>query len=244
MRIAIYGGSFNPMHIGHEKIVDYVLNNLNMDKIIIIPVGIPSHRENNLEQSDTRLKICKEIFKENKKIEVSDIEIKSEGKSYTYDTLLKLMDLYGENNEFFEIIGEDSLKSLKTWKNYEELLKICKFIVFRRKDDKNIQIDEEFLNNKNIGGTMFNIADNRIYMNDEKGNVIAEVTFPNLDANTIVIDHTFVDDSLRGQGIAAKLMLEVIDYAKSNNKKIKATCSYAVKWFDKNRDEYKDLYIG
>jgi len=150
MRIAIYGGSFNPMHIGHEKIVDYVLNNLNMDKIIIIPVGIPSHRENNLEQSDTRLKICKEIFKGNKKIEVSDIEIKSEGKSYTYDTLLKLMNLYGENNEFFEIIGEDSLKSLKTWKNYEELLKICKFIVFRRKDDKNIQIDEEFLNNKNI----------------------------------------------------------------------------------------------
>lgn len=150
MRIAIYGGSFNPMHIGHEKIVDYVLNNLNMDKIIIIPVGIPSHRENNLEQSDTRLKICKEIFKGNKKIEVSDIEIKSEGKSYTYDTLLKIIDLYGENNEFFEIIGEDSLKSLKTWKNYEELLKICKFIVFRRKDDKNIQIDEEFLNNKNI----------------------------------------------------------------------------------------------
>ena len=150
MRIAIYGGSFNPIHIGHEKIVDYVLDNLNMDKIIIIPVGIPSHRENNLEQSDTRLKICKEIFKGNKKIEVSDIEIKSEGKSYTYDTLLKLMDLYGENNEFFEIIGEDSLKSLKTWKNYEELLKICKFIVFRRKDDKNIQIDEEFLNNKNI----------------------------------------------------------------------------------------------
>ena len=150
MRIAIYGGSFNPMHIGHEKIVDYVLNNLNMDKIIIIPVGIPSHRENNLEQSNTRLKICKEIFKGNKKIEVSDIEIKSEGKSYTYDTLLKLMDLYGENNKFFEIIGEDSLKNLKTWKNYEELLKICKFIVFRRKDDKNIQIDEEFLNNKNI----------------------------------------------------------------------------------------------
>ena len=150
MKIAIYGGSFNPMHIGHEKIVDYVLNNLNMDKIIIIPVGIPSHRENNLEQSDTRLKICKEIFKGNKKIEVSDIEIKGEGKSYTYDTLQKLMDLYGENNEFFEIIGEDSLKNLKTWKNYEELLKICKFIVFRRKDDKNIQIDEEFINNKNI----------------------------------------------------------------------------------------------
>ena len=150
MKIAIYGGSFNPMHIGHEKIVDYVLKNLDMDKIIIIPVGIPSHRENNLEQSNTRLKICREIFKNNKKVEVSDIEIKSEKKSYTYDTLLKLIEIYGKDNEFFEIIGEDSLKNLKTWKNYKELLNLCKFIVFRRKDDKNTKIDSEFLNNKNI----------------------------------------------------------------------------------------------
>jgi len=121
-----------------------------MDKIIIIPVGIPSHRENNLEQSNTRLKICKEIFKNNEKVEVSDIEIKAEGKSYSYDTLLKLIEIYGKDNEFFEIIGEDSLKNLKTWKNYKELLNLCKFIVFRRKDDKNTEIDSEFLNNKNI----------------------------------------------------------------------------------------------
>ena len=150
MKIVVYGGSFNPMHIGHEKIVDYVLKNLHMDKIIIIPVGIPSHRENNLEQSKTRLKICKEIFKNNEKAEVSDIEIKAEGKSYSYDTLLKLIEIYGKDNEFFEIIGEDSLKNLKTWKNYKELLNLCKFIVFRRKDDKNTEIDSEFLNNKNI----------------------------------------------------------------------------------------------
>ena len=150
MKIAVYGGSFNPMHIGHEKIVDYVLKNLDMDKIIIIPVGIPSHRENNLEQSNTRLKICREIFKNNKKVEVSDIEIKAEGKSYSYDTLLKLIEIYGKDNEFFEIIGEDSLKNLKTWKNYKELLNLCKFIVFRRKDDKNTKIDSEFLINKNI----------------------------------------------------------------------------------------------
>ena len=160
MKIAIYGGSFNPMHIGHEKIVDYVLKNLDMDKIIIIPVGIPSHRENNLEQSNTRLKICREIFKSNEKVEVSDIEIKSEGKSYTYDTLLKLIEIYGKDNEFFEIIGEDSLKNLKTWKNYKELLNLCKFIVFRRKDDKNTKIDSEFLNNKNINkmGDVANVS--------------------------------------------------------------------------------------
>lgn len=150
MRIAIYGGSFNPMHRGHEQIVEYILKNLNMDKIIIVPVGIPSHRENNLEQSDTRLKICREIFKDNSKIEVSDIEIKSDGKSYTYDTLIKLIEVYGKNNEFFEIIGEDSLKNFKTWKNYKELLKICKLVVFRRNDDEDKEIDKEFLKNSNI----------------------------------------------------------------------------------------------
>ena len=121
-----------------------------MDKIIIVPVGIPSHRENNLEQSDTRLKICREIFKDNSKIEVSDIEIKSNGKSYTYDTLIKLIEVYGKNNEFFEIIGEDSLKNFKTWKNYKELLKICKLIVFRRNDDEDKEINKEFFKNSNI----------------------------------------------------------------------------------------------
>lgn len=150
MKIAIYGGSFNPMHRGHEQIVEYILKNLDMDKIIIVPVGIPSHRENNLEQSDTRLKICREIFKDNSKIEVSDIEIKSDGKSYTYDTLIKLIEVYGKNNEFFEMIGEDSLKNFKTWKNYKELLKICKLIVFRRNDDEDKEIDKEFLENSNI----------------------------------------------------------------------------------------------
>ena len=150
MKIAIYGGSFNPMHRGHEQIVEYILKNLDMDKIIIVPVGIPSHRENNLEQSDTRLKICREIFKDNSKIEVSDIEIKSDGKSYTYDTLIKLIEVYGKNNEFFEIIGEDSLKNFKTWKNYKELLKICKLVVFRRNDDEDKEIDKEFLKNSNI----------------------------------------------------------------------------------------------
>ena len=150
MRIAIYGGSFNPMHRGHEQIVEYILKNLDMDKIIIVPVGIPSHRENNLEQSDTRLKICREIFKDNSKIEVSDIEIKSDGKSYTYDTLIKLIEVYGKNNEFFEIIGEDSLKNFKTWKNYKELLKICKLVVFRRNDDEDKEIDKEFFKNSNI----------------------------------------------------------------------------------------------
>ena len=184
MRIAIYGGSFNPMHRGHEQIVEYILKNLDMDKIIIVPVGIPSHRENNLEQSDTRLKICREIFKDNSKIEVSDIEIKSDGKSYTYDTLIKLIEVYGKNNEFFEIIGEDSLKNFKTWKNYKELLKICKLVVFRRNDDEDKEIDKEFLKNSNIiilKNEYYNYSSTEIREKVKNGEDISNLVNKNVD---------------------------------------------------------------
>lgn len=77
------------------------------------------------------------------------------------------------------------------------------------------------------------------YVEDNK--VLAEVVFPLTDTNVITITKTFVDSSLRGQGIASKLMLDVIDYAKKNNYKIKATCSYAASYFSKNKC---DLYIN
>lgn len=91
---------------------------------------------------------------------------------------------------------------------------------------------------------MFNLSHNKIFMSDASGKIIAEVTFSDFNDHTIIIEHTFVDDSLRGQGIAAKLMLEVVKYAKSDNKKIKASCSYAVKWFEKNREKYNNIYIA
>ncbi len=79
----------------------------------------------------------------------------------------------------------------------------------------------------------------RIYANDEAGSVIAEITFPAVSDSDICINKTVVDNNLRGQEIAGKLVEEVIDYAKANNKKIKATCSYAVTWFEKH-PEYAD----
>lgn len=72
---------------------------------------------------------------------------------------------------------------------------------------------------------------NRIHLEDEKQNTIAEVDFPNLGKNTVVITHTFVDNSLRGKGIASDLVEKVYDDAKEKGHLIKATCPYAVKWF-------------
>lgn len=86
----------------------------------------------------------------------------------------------------------------------------------------------------------FTYSQNRIELLDADGHPIAEVTFPDIDADTVDIDHTFVDDSLRGQGVAGKLMEAAAKQIQSQNKKAVLTCSYAVKWFEKH-PEYKEM---
>ncbi|MCJ8343161.1 MAG: nicotinate-nicotinamide nucleotide adenylyltransferase, partial [Cetobacterium sp.] len=84
MKIGIYGGSFNPIHRGHISVAKYALEKLNLDKLIIIPVGIPSHRENNLVNGKFRMEMCRLAFENMEKIEISDIEINNCGINYTY----------------------------------------------------------------------------------------------------------------------------------------------------------------
>lgn len=86
----------------------------------------------------------------------------------------------------------------------------------------------------------FKYESNRIYMDNDQGDTIAEVTFPDVKEQVVNINHTYVDDSLRGQGIAAKLMIEVANQLRKEGKKAILTCSYAVNWFNKNK-EYDDI---
>ena len=79
---------------------------------------------------------------------------------------------------------------------------------------------------------MFVTESDRIIMKNESGGVIAEITFSETSPGFFVIDHTFVDDSLRGQGIASKLVQSAADEIERRGGKIGATCSYAVKWLE------------
>lgn len=83
----------------------------------------------------------------------------------------------------------------------------------------------------------------RIYAEDENKKLLAEITFPVRDESRNDINHVYVDESLRGQGIAQLLMKEAYDYLKNANKKIVAKCPYAISWFKKNPD-YQDIVIN
>lgn len=144
MRIGIYGGSFNPIHRGHISVAKYALEKLGLDKLIIIPVGIPSHKENNLVNGKLRMEMCRLAFENMGKIEISDIEINNCGTNYTYDTLMKIKNIYGQG-EYFEIIGEDSGENFIKWKNYKEILKESKVIVLRRKGYKKVIENENMV---------------------------------------------------------------------------------------------------
>lgn len=152
MKIGIYGGSFNPIHNGHIFIGKFIIDYLNLDKLIVVPVGIPSHKNNDLVSSRLRIEMCRKAFENIEKVEISDIEIKDNKVSYTYDTLLKIRELY-PGNEYFEIVGEDSGENFKNWKNYKDILTFAKVVVLKRKgykteiEDKNlIEIESPYIN--------------------------------------------------------------------------------------------------
>lgn len=80
----------------------------------------------------------------------------------------------------------------------------------------------------------------KFYIGENSANPIAEITFISTDDNKLIVNHTYVSDSLRGQGIAMKLVEKVIEYARVENKKIVPACSYVHKVMT-NKDEYKDI---
>lgn len=86
----------------------------------------------------------------------------------------------------------------------------------------------------------FIFEEDRIYAQDKKGKLLAEITFPQRTSGVAEIDHTFVDDSLRGQGIAGNLMEMAVALLRTQGKKAHPTCSYAVAWFEKH-PAHKDM---
>ncbi len=127
----MFGGTFNPPHLGHVRIAQHFFNLLSLDKIIVIPANIPPHKAvPELASGADRLEMCRLTFALDG-FEVSDIELKSGGKSYTYNTLKKIRRLYPDA-QLYLIIGEDMLLTFNSWYKNEEILKMCTICSARR----------------------------------------------------------------------------------------------------------------
>lgn len=125
MKIGIYGGTFNPIHKGHVHFAKTALKELELDKVILIPDNIPPHKENmGIAPSEYRLQMCRLAVEDEEKIEVSDMEIKRHGISYTVDTLKEIKEA-DPDAELFLLTGTDMFLTIDKWKSAEEIMTLA-----------------------------------------------------------------------------------------------------------------------
>ncbi len=138
-KIAIYGGTFNPIHIGHLITGFDLIEKLKYDYVIYIPANIPAHKKSiHIINQKNRLEMIKLSTKGIDKFLVSDIELKNGGISYTIDTVRALHKIYDYKGKFGVVFGDDLLNDLYTWKEIDLLSKITDMIcMFRNNSKKN-----------------------------------------------------------------------------------------------------------
>ena len=130
-RIGILGGTFNPIHIGHLAAAEEVRDRLRLDQVLFIPAFIPPHKDEELLTAVQRLEMVRLGIAGNPNFRVSDIEVRRGGRSFTIDTIGELRSSR-PGAELYFITGLDSFLDIRTWKDWEQLLSLCAFVVLSR----------------------------------------------------------------------------------------------------------------
>ena len=132
-RIGIFGGSFDPPHIGHIQSVKQAAQALGLDRVLLIPAGMPPHKTGCFVSGEQRLNMVRLAVAGEPAIQVSDLEIARGGTSYTYETVETVRGLY-PNAEIFLLMGSDMFLSFHSWKHPEKILANASLGVFYRGD--------------------------------------------------------------------------------------------------------------
>lgn len=133
MKICIYSGTFNPIHNAHINLVNYISKNFDFDKILVIPNNIPPHKKCcNIPSAIQRLAMLKLVFENNPKVDISSIEINNGGKSFSYNTIITIKNIYNIEEKVPFIIGTDAFLGLPDWHKFDELIKNTHFLVAPR----------------------------------------------------------------------------------------------------------------
>jgi len=130
--IGIFGGTFNPIHLGHLIIAGKVRESLNLEKIIFVPAHYPPHKKAPEIGSLHRYRMVKLAISNNFYFVASKIELEREGKSYTIDSVKTLKKMYLPEKDFYFILGLDAYLETGSWKEIEKLKKLVTFVVVKR----------------------------------------------------------------------------------------------------------------
>jgi nicotinate-nucleotide adenylyltransferase len=132
MKIGLFFGSFNPIHIGHKVIASYLVDFTDLDRVMfVVSPQNPLKQKKNLLDQYQRLQIIRAEIEDNSKLEVSDIEFDMPKPSYTIDTLVRLKEKYPAN-DYSIIMGSDNLQNFHKWKNYEQILEDYSVYIYPR----------------------------------------------------------------------------------------------------------------
>jgi nicotinate-nucleotide adenylyltransferase len=133
MKIGIFGGTFNPIHYGHLRAAEEVREKLKFDKILFIPSGSPPLKTEEIADAIHRYKMTRLAIVTNRLFELSDIECRLPGKSYTITTIDKLKKT-NPGAEFFFILGIDAFLDITNWWQPERLITLTNFVIISRPD--------------------------------------------------------------------------------------------------------------
>lgn len=150
MKIGLYFGSFNPIHIGHLIIANYMVEFTDLDQVwLVVTPHNPHKNKTSLLDDYQRLHLVHLATEDYPKLKPSDVEFKLSQPNYTINTLVHLQEKY-PINEFSLIMGEDNLNSFHKWKNYEVILQNHEIYVYPRVNQNKENIDTALLNNPKI----------------------------------------------------------------------------------------------
>ena len=145
IKIGVFGGTFDPIHIGHLEIAKAAMAEAELDEVLFMVAGKPWQKiDQEISPARDRLELASVAIEYIEGFLVSDLEVKRKGESYTADTLKELTDFYEKENQpasLFFILGSDVMSQIETWKRLEEVKELATFIIVERPDFK---LSEDF----------------------------------------------------------------------------------------------------
>jgi nicotinate-nucleotide adenylyltransferase len=135
LRLGIFGGTFDPIHLGHCRAAEEMGQELNLDKVFLIPAASPPHKSREpVSPFQDRLEMARLAVGRRGLLEVLDIEGNRAGFSYSIQTLKEIDNLFGGRAELFFILGVDAFLEIETWRDYRNLFQYAHFVVISRGD--------------------------------------------------------------------------------------------------------------